>query len=158
MNRIIKIHIGIYDSRYKIWHYYPFGVFVFQNYGATYDASTNTISLSLVDLWCNFDGSRNGEIGGAETIIFPAYEEDIDTGEVIKYNKIRDAVITTLLQLGKLKESQLEIDEIGEYKAMPDYNPNYLEYREQSKVQTLSVHKKLGIISLLTKNLLVEQL
>ena len=134
MNRIIKIHIGIYDNRYRTWHYYPFGVFVFQNYGATYDPTTNTISLALVDLWSNFDASRNGEIGGAETIIFPAYEEDIDTGEVIKYNYIRDAVITTLLQLGKLKESQLEIDEIGEYKGMPDYNANYMEYREQSKV------------------------
>ena len=135
MNRIIKIYIGVYDGRYMTWRYYPFGVFVFQNYGATYDATTNSLSLSLVDLWCNFDASRNGEIGGAEDIVFPAYEEDDVTGEVIKYNYIRDAVITTLLQLGKLKESQIEVDHIGEYKGMEYYNPNYLQYREESKVQ-----------------------
>lgn len=134
MNRIIKLYIGIYDARYLLWHYYPAGVYLFSNYGANYDATNNSISLSLVDLWCNFDGGRNGEIGGAENIIYPAYEEDIDTGEVIKYNYIRDAVITTLLQLGKLKESQIEVDHIGEYKGMEDYNPNYLQYREESKV------------------------
>lgn len=134
MNRIIKLYIGVYDARYLLWHYYPAGVYLFSNYGANYDATNNSISLSLVDLWCNFDGSRNGEIGGAENIVYPAYEEDINTGEVIKYNYIRDAVITTLLQLGKLKESQIEVDHIGEYKGMEDYNPNYLQYREESKV------------------------
>lgn len=138
MNRKIKLHIGLYDIHYRKWNYYPIGVFYFSNYGATYNATTNTISLSLVDSWCNFDGSRNGYIGGSEKIIYPAYEENSETGEVIKYNHIRDAVITTLLQLGKLTEGQLMIDDIGEYKAMPEYNQNYLEYREQSKVETLS--------------------
>lgn len=138
MNRIIKMQIGIQDIRTGQYIYYPNGVYVFVNYGATYDAINNQIELSLSDLWTNFDGSRNGEIGGAEIISFPAYEEDPDTGEVIKYNYIRDAIITTLLQLGKLKESQLQIDNIGEFKGMEDYNPDYLQYREQSKVQTKS--------------------
>ena len=135
MNRIIKMQIGIQDIRTGQYVYYPNGVYVFTNYGATYDATNNQIELSLSDLWTNFDGSRNGEIGGAETISFPAYEENPDTGEVIKYNYIRDAIITTLLQLGKLKESQLQIDNVGEFKGMEDYNPDYLQYREQSKVQ-----------------------
>lgn len=135
INRIIKLQIGVYDIHYRKWNYYNAGIYVFTNYGATYDATTNQISLSLSDLWSNFDGSRNGQVGGAETISYPAYEEDPDTGEVIKYNYIRDAVITTLLQLGKLKESQLEIDDIGEFKGMEQYNSDYLQYREESKVQ-----------------------
>lgn len=135
MNRIIKMQIGIEDIRNREYVYYKNGTYVFMNYGATYDASNNQIELSLSDLWANFDGSRNGEIGGVETISFPAYEEDPDTGEVIKYNYIRDAIITTLLQLGKLKESQLEISEIGEFKGMEQYNPDYLQYREESNVQ-----------------------
>ena len=135
MNRIIKMQIGIEDIRNREYVYYKNGTYVFMNYGATYDALNNQIELSLSDLWANFDGSRNGEIGGAETISFPAYEEDPDTGEVIKYNYIRDAIITTLLQLGKLKESQLEMSEIGEFKGMEQYNPDYLQYREESNVQ-----------------------
>lgn len=135
INRIIKLQIGLYDIHYRKWNYYNVGIYVFTNYGATYDVTTNQISLSLSDLWSNFDGSRNGQVGGAETISYLAYEEDSDTGEVIKYNYIRDAVITTLLQLGKIKESQLEIDDIGEFKGMEQYNPDYIQYREESKVQ-----------------------
>lgn len=135
MNRIIKLQIGVFDIHYRKYVYYKAGTYVFTNYGASYDATTNQITLSLSDLWSNFDGSRNGQIGGAETISYPAYKEDPDTGEVIKYNYIRDAVITTLIQLGKLKESQLEIDDIGEFKGMEQYNPDYLQYREESKVQ-----------------------
>lgn len=135
INRIIKLYIGIYDNRYRSWKYYPSGSYVFTDYGFSYNETTNSISLSLADMWINFDGSRNGKIGGAESIIYPAYEEDETTGEVIKYHYIRDQIITTLLQLGKLKESQLEIDDVGEYKGMPDYNENWEEYREQSNVQ-----------------------
>lgn len=137
MNRIIKLSIGLYDIHYRKWVYYKAGVYHFVNYGATYDATTNTINLSLSDPWITLDGSKSGNIGGAD-VIYPAYEEDPDTGDVIKYNKIRDAVITTLLQLGKLKETDLQIDFIGEYKGMKQYNPNYLQYREESKVETLS--------------------
>lgn len=135
INRIIKLQLGIYDYHYKKWNWYQQGLYLFTNYGATYDATNNTISLSLSDMWSNLDGSRNGQVGGSETISFPAYEEDKDTGEIIKYNYIRDAIYTVLIQLGKLKESQLQLDDIGEFKGMEQYNPDYLQYREESKVR-----------------------
>lgn len=136
MNRKIKLHIGLYDIHYRKWVYYPAGIYYFTNYGATFDATTNSISLSLADKWITLDGSKNGSVGGAENIVFSAYEEDEVTGEVIKYNYIRDQIMTTLLQLGKLKESEIELDEFGEYKGLSaEYNPNYLQYREESKVQ-----------------------
>lgn len=135
MNRIIKLQIGIYDNHYRDWRWYQQGIYVFTNYGAQYDATNNTISLSLSDQWSNFDGSRNGQIGSAETISFPAYDEDPDTGEVIQYHSIRDAIYATLTQLGKLKESQLQLDDIGDYKGMERYNPDYLQYREESNVR-----------------------
>lgn len=134
MNRVIKLQLGIYDNHYEKWNWYQQGVYLFTNYGATYDATNNTISLSLSDLWSNFDGSRNGQIGGAETISFPAYEEDSSTGEIIKYNYIRDAIYTTLVQFGKLKEYQIQLDDIGEFKGMEQYNLDYLNYRDESKV------------------------
>lgn len=137
INRVIQLQIGIQSMRTGEYKYFKCGWYVFNNYGANYDATNNTITLSLSDFWCNFDGSRNGQVGGAETISFPAYEEDSTTGEVIKYNKIRDIIITILTQLGKVKD--YEIDEIGEFKGLcEETNPNYLQYREESKVETLS--------------------
>lgn len=132
LNRLAKIQIGIYDIPNRQWHWYKQGDFVFTNYGINYDATTNEISLSLADKMALLDGTKNGQLG-ALSISYPAYEEDINTGEVIKYNYIRDAVITTLSQFGGITD--YEIDDIGEFKGMPDYNPEFEEYREQSKVQ-----------------------
>lgn len=132
MNRIIKMRIGISDRVHNQWRWYQQGVYVFQNTSATYDATTNQITMNCADLMAKLDGTKNGQ-SGALIIQYPAYAEDSATGQIIQYNYIRDAVITTLTQLGKITE--YEIDEIGEFKGMPDYNPDYLEYREQSKVQ-----------------------
>ena len=134
MNRILKLQIGIYDNHYREWRWYQQGIYVFTDYGAAYDAETNTLTLSLSDPWANLDGSRSGQIGGAESIHFPAYEEDSDTGEIIKCHTIRDAIHSTLVQLGNLNESQIQLDEIGECKGMEQYNPDYLGYREESKI------------------------
>ena len=132
LNRLAKIYIGIYDIPSQQWHWYKQGDFVFTNYNINYDATTNEISISCADKMVLLDGTKNGQLG-ALAISYPAYEEDINTGEVIKYNYIRDAVITTLSQLGGITD--YEIDDIGEFKGMPDCNPEYIEYREQSKVQ-----------------------
>lgn len=134
MDRIIRLAIGIYDHHYEKWHWYQQGVYVFTNYGASYDAETNTLSLSLSDLWSNLDGSRSGQIGGASSISFPAYEEDPDTGEIVACHTIRDAIHTTLTQFGGLDGSKIQLDDIGEQKGMPQYNPDYLRYREESKI------------------------
>lgn len=132
VNRIIKLEIGILAGREQVYNWYDEGRYVFTNMSATFDATTNTISLSCNDLVAKLDGTKNGQIGGAETIEYPAYEEDEETGEVIHYNYIRDQVITTLTQLSFVTD--YEVDEIGEYKGMPQYNSDYEQYREQSKV------------------------
>ena len=133
LNRIIKLEIGVMNIRDRTYTWYDSGKYVFTNMSATYDSTTNTISLSCSDLVAKLDGTKNGQIGGAETIEYPAYEEDEETGEVIHYNYIRDQVITTLTQLSFVTD--YEVDDIGEYKGMPQYNEDWEEYREQSKVQ-----------------------
>lgn len=133
-NRIIKIQLGIYDMLRREWKWYQQGTYAFTDYGAAYNAAANEISLSCSDMWVKLDGTKNGQVG-ALTTSFPAYEQDEETGDVIHYHSIRDAVMTILLQLGKLKESQIEIDDMGEYKGMPEYYADYLKYREESKVQ-----------------------
>lgn len=72
------------------------------------------------------DGTKNGQLGSL-IISYPAYKENQETGEVIEYNIIRNAVIETLEKLARITNHR--IDDIGEYKAMPDYNENWQQYR-----------------------------
>ena len=57
--------------------------------------------MNCADLMAKLDGTKNGQ-SGALIIQYPAYAEDSATGQIIQYNYIRDAVITTLTQLGKI--------------------------------------------------------
>lgn len=56
--------------------------------------------------------------------------EDVYDGVPLNYYIIRDGVITALERLGDIHS--YNIDDIGEYQAMPQYNPNYLQYREEN--------------------------
>ncbi len=132
INRIVKIQIGILDRITNQWNWYKQGTYVFSNTSANYDTTNNQITINCSDLMTKLNGTKNGQLG-ALMIQYPAYVEDTLTGEIIKYNYIREAIITTLSQLGQI--SEYEIDDIGEFKGMPDYNKNFLEYREKSKVQ-----------------------
>ncbi len=132
INRIFKIEIGILDRVSNIWYWYKQGDYILSNTSISYDETTNQLTINCSDLMTKLDGTKNGQLGALQ-IIYPAYEEDKETGEVIKYHYIRDAIITALTQLGNFTE--YEIDDIGELKGMPDYNAAYLDYREQSKVK-----------------------
>ena len=125
MNRIFKMEIAILDRVQNLWYWYKQGDYILSNTSVSYDGTTNQITINCSDLMTKLDGTKNGQLGDLQ-IVYPAYEEDKETGEVIKYHYIRDAIITTLTQLGKMTE--YEIDDIGEFKGMPDYNADYLEY------------------------------
>lgn len=56
--------------------------------------------------------------------------EEVYDGVPLNYYIIRDGVITALERLGDIKE--YNIDDIGEYQGMPQYNPDYIEYRKQN--------------------------
>ena len=56
--------------------------------------------------------------------------EEVYDGVPINYYIIRDGVITALERLGDIHE--YNIDDIGEYQAMPQYNKDYLAYREEN--------------------------
>ena len=64
------------------------------------------------------------------TTKIPAYEENGETGEVIKYNIIREAIVTVLRQLGGINNYM--VDEVGEYKALPQNNDNWQQYRNEN--------------------------
>ena len=127
LNKDIRVFVGLYNARTKEYKYYPMGYYVYTNTSGTYDATTNQLSISCSDFVAKLDGTKNGQVGALVTKV-PSYEENPDTGEVIKYNIIRDVIIQVLTQLGGTKDYR--VDDIGEYKGLPDYNENY----EQSRI------------------------
>ena len=51
-------------------HWYSKGVYVIKENGITYDATTNTLSLSCTDLTILLDGTFGGQLTGSQTIIY----------------------------------------------------------------------------------------
>lgn len=137
VDKLVKIELGITNVATQEIVWYKQGTYAFTQASMTYDATTNQITLSCSDLIANLDGTKNGQLG-QDTIVIPAYTEDETTGEVITYNTIRNALIYTVDQLGRIKN--YKIDDIGEYLGMPQYNDNYLQYREESKVPCKDGH------------------
>lgn len=114
LNKMVKVNVGVLDQRdrtsihtryigtnyaysYKgLRSWYTQGVYLYSNANATYDVSTNVMTIELNDLASRLDGTINGQVGGAITAIYPAYEEDEQTGEPLHYNNIRGAIEKTL--------------------------------------------------------------
>ena len=130
LNKDIRISVGLYNSRTKEYKYYPLGYYVYTDNSGTYDATNDNLTISCSDFMKKLDGTKNGQLGTL-IISYPAYEENEETGEVIKYNSIRNAVIETLEKLARITNHR--IDDIGEYKAMPDYNESWQQYREENE-------------------------
>ena len=131
LNKTVKVRLGILNQRTRQRKWYACGSYFYQDANSTYDASTNEMAITLSDFMLKLDGTINGQIGGALTTVVPAYEENPDTGEPISYNSISKALEDTLRQLAGMTGSDFIINDIGEYMAMPQYNDNYLAYREK---------------------------
>lgn len=130
LNNDIRVFIGLYNARTKEYKYYSLGTYVYTDTSGTYDATTNSLTINCADFMKKLDGTKNGQLG-ALIINYPAYKENEETGEVIEYNIIRNAVIETLEKLARITNHR--IDDIGEYKAMPDYNDDWEKYREENE-------------------------
>lgn len=128
MNKELRIYIGIMDIRTKEYVYYPQGHYVYTDTTGSYDAITNQLTISCNDYMAKLDGTKNGQLGALTTLI-PAYEENEETGEVIQYNIIRDAIISVLTELGSI--SNYMVDDVGEFYAMPQNNDDWQKYRSE---------------------------
>ena len=141
LNKRVEVCVGILDQRnrtnttthngysYKgTYRWYKMGTFIYNNANVTFDASNNILSIELSDLAVQLDGTTNGQIGGALSTIYQAYEEDPVTGQPIKYTTIKQAVIDTL------KSAHVDnyyVQDIGEYYGMPQSGAGYQEYRRE---------------------------
>ncbi len=129
LNKETRLYIGIMDIRTKEYVYYPLGHYIYTNTSGSYDAATNQLSITCSDYMSKLDGTKNGQLGALTTKI-PAYEENGETGEIIRHNVIREAIVTVLRQLGGINNYM--VDDVGEYKALPQNNDNWQEYRNQN--------------------------
>ena len=123
------LYCGIKDIRTEEITWYKMGTFRFQNTSIVYDATTNQMTVNCGDLMTLLDGTINGQLGQLVTKI-PAYEEDPETGEPTEYYIIRDSMAQTITQLGNIDKYM--IDDLGEFKGMKQYNPDWQEYREHN--------------------------
>ena len=129
LNKDIRMSIGLYNPRNKQYKYYPLGYYVYTDTSGTYDATTDNLTINCADFMKKLDGTKNGQLG-ALIISYPAYKENEETGEVIEYNIIRNAVIETLEKLARITNHR--IDDIGEFYAMPEYNEDWEQYRKEN--------------------------
>ncbi len=133
LNKKIQVYIGIQDYRTGEYTYWSQGIYAFTNTTANYDATTNQINIECSDLMSYLDGSRGGTLG-MKKIVYPAYEENEETGVPISYNYIRNGMINAITELGGVKN--YKVDWIGEAKAQPNYAKNwdYMSYRQKTLI------------------------
>lgn len=129
LNKDIRMSVGLYNPRSKQYKYYPLGCYVYTDTSGVYDATSDNLTINCADFMKKLDGTKNGQLG-ALIISYPAYKENEETGEVIEYNIIRNAVIETLEKLARITNHR--IDDIGEFYAMPEYNDDWEKYRKEN--------------------------
>ena len=78
LNRNIVLALGIKDVHTADYRYYPMGTYLIMSSSSSYDATTNTLSLSCSDWVAKLDGSRNGNLGQLK-IVYPAYNDYFTT-------------------------------------------------------------------------------
>lgn len=90
IDKYIRVYYGIKSIKTKQVKYWLIGTFSYQTVDYTYDAVTKQLSLKCLDMMADYDGTKNGQIGGYETLI-PAGED------------IRTSIIGTLKMAGITK-------------------------------------------------------
>ena len=129
LDKDIRISAGLYNAGNRQYKYYPLGYYVYTDVSGTYDAASDSLTVNCSDFMKKLDGTKNGQLG-ASLIRYPAYEENEQTGEVIRYNIIRNAVMDTLRSLAGI--TSYRIDDMGEHRAMPEYNEHWQQYRAEN--------------------------
>ena len=87
LDKYVRLYIGVLHQRSQEILWYPMGTFLFNENSYSYDSTTKTLSVNLLDLMSNLTGIRNGQVKGLSHII--SAETDI-----------RSAMISTLTEGG----------------------------------------------------------
>lgn len=88
IDKYVRLYIGVLHQRSQQILWYRMGVFLFNENTYTYDATTRTLSVSIVDLMAKLTGLRSGQVKGLK--------HTIEAG-----NDIREVMISTLTEGGE---------------------------------------------------------
>lgn len=119
-----ELQIGIYSIRKDDYVWYKCGNYLITDGGTNYDATNNSISVSLSDNYAKLNDTRNGQVGGAPTIEIPNVD---DKGNIITIKQVTEGVLKSETDITKYI-----IDDIGQFYGMPQNNPNYVQYRKDN--------------------------
>lgn len=119
-----ELQIGIYSIRDGNFKWYKCGYYLITEANTTYNATDNSITTSLSDWYSKLNGIRNGQIGGAPTIVIP----NKDTSG----NKVTIKQATEELLKSETTVKDYIIDDIGQFYGMVQNNTNYVQYREDN--------------------------
>lgn len=87
LDKKIRVYIGFLHQRSGEVCWYTLGVYNFCDNSFTYDATTQTLKISCLDLMSGLNGELGGTLIGSET-------------QIPKGSDIRDAMVKTVTQLG----------------------------------------------------------
>lgn len=119
-----ELQIGIYSIRKDDYVWYKCGSYLITDGNTNYDATNNSISISLSDNFAKLNGTRNGQIGGAPTISIPNEDEN---GKIITIKQAAEGVLK-----GETDIKNYIIDDIGQFYGMPQNNSDYIQYRKDN--------------------------
>ena len=97
LDKYVQVYIGIRDNHTDEIIYNNMGIYLINNPTHTFDSTTNTISLQLVDLMAKLTGLRNGYLEG--------YEYQLKEGQ-----DVREIMIALLTEAG-FNDYSIEIDD-----------------------------------------------
>ena len=119
-----QLKIGIYSIRDDDYKWYDCGYYLITDGSTSYNATENSITAQLSDLYAKINGTRNGQIGGAPTILIPNEDEN---GNIITIKQATEVLLKTETNIKKYI-----IDDIGQFYGMPQNNPDYIQYRKDN--------------------------
>lgn len=117
--------VGIFSFRKGDYIWYPCGTYIITDSSTVKDAINNTLTTTLEDWFAKMDGTRNGQVGGAATVIIEQKDSD---GNITTIQKVlRNFIVSEEIT------DKILIEDIGEFYGMQSTNPNgYLEYRKNN--------------------------
>lgn len=91
---------GFVDGKWTEFRWYPKGYFIINQRATSYNAATDTMNLSLSDLYCTLNGDRGGSIKASELEI-----------QAVKGTNMSELIFNTAGMFGGIRE--FDIDMIG---------------------------------------------
>lgn len=123
LNFVFEIGVFSYFKGDYVW--YPCGTYIMTDSSTVYDSMNNVLSTTLEDWFAKMDGTCNGQIGGATSIVI---EQKDSNGNITTIQKaLRNFIVSEGIT------DKIIIEDIGEFYGIQSTNPTgYDKYRKNN--------------------------